>query len=110
MLVMRTIDETNGTEIILDHSTISILLNNSLSTLVVNDYPLISLLQSAIFSVFNVSKIKTTNIIFGQLCHHYYNYLQCFIHQLIGVTGTNGKTTVTHMIEKVLSDAKLTVG
>ncbi|CAF3797301.1 unnamed protein product [Rotaria sp. Silwood1] len=29
---------------------------------------------------------------------------------MIGVTGTNGKTTVTHMIEKVLSDAKVTVG
>ncbi|CAF5114726.1 unnamed protein product, partial [Rotaria sp. Silwood1] len=111
MFIMPTLNEINGTEIILDHSTINILLNSSLSALVVNDCLLINLLELAIFPVFKVLKIiTTTNIIFGQLCNRYYNYPRRLIHQMIGVTGTNGKTTTTHMIEKVLLDAKLTVG
>ncbi|CAF1396332.1 unnamed protein product [Rotaria sp. Silwood1] len=111
MFIMPTLNEINGTEIILDHTTINILLNSSLSALVVNDCLLINLLELAIFPVFKVLKIiTTTNIIFGQLCNRYYNYPRRLIHQMIGVTGTNGKTTTTHMIEKVLLDAKLTVG
>ncbi|CAF3877790.1 unnamed protein product, partial [Rotaria sp. Silwood1] len=110
IFVMPTVDIGDGTEIILDHSSINTLLSISLSAIFVNDCQLLCLLESASFPVFCVSKTTTTNRIFAQLCMHYYNYPQHSFHQMIGVTGTNGKTTVTHMIEKVLSDAKVTVG
>jgi UDP-N-acetylmuramoyl-L-alanyl-D-glutamate--2,6-diaminopimelate ligase len=41
-------------------------------------------------------------------CHFYGNPTQKL--HLIGVTGTNGKTTVTHLIEKVMQDAKRKTG
>ncbi|CAF2712461.1 unnamed protein product [Rotaria sp. Silwood2] len=108
--VMPTINITKRAKMVLDHSTINILLKIALSAVVVNDCELLSLLESAAFPVFLVSKTTTTDRIFAQLCIHYYNYPRHSIGQMIGVTGTNGKTTVTHMIEKVLLDAKLTVG
>nr|WP_275980201.1 UDP-N-acetylmuramoyl-L-alanyl-D-glutamate--2,6-diaminopimelate ligase [Halalkalibacter alkaliphilus] len=41
-------------------------------------------------------------------CHFYDNPTEKL--QLIGVTGTNGKTTVTHLIEKIMQDAKRKTG
>jgi UDP-N-acetylmuramoyl-L-alanyl-D-glutamate--2,6-diaminopimelate ligase len=41
------------------------------------------------------------DIFYGQPTHHLH---------LIGVTGTNGKTTTTHIIEKILNEAKKTTG
>ncbi|MDQ0253821.1 UDP-N-acetylmuramoyl-L-alanyl-D-glutamate--2,6-diaminopimelate ligase [Evansella vedderi] len=43
------------------------------------------------------------------LSARFYNYPTNKLH-LIGVTGTNGKTTVTHLIEKILSDAGKNTG
>ncbi|CAF2638668.1 unnamed protein product [Rotaria sp. Silwood2] len=109
IFVMPTIGIPNGNEVILDHYIINTLLSTRLSALVVNDRKLLRLLESAAFPVFQVPKTTTTDIIFGQLCIHCYNNPRQSIHEMIGVTGTNGTTPVTHMIEKVLSDAKLTV-
>ncbi|CAF3838213.1 unnamed protein product [Rotaria sp. Silwood1] len=110
IFVMPTIDIPKRAKMVLDHSTINILLSNSLSAIVANDCELLHLLESAAFPVFHVFKTTTTDRVFSQLCIHYYNYPRRSIREMIGVTGTNGKTTVTHMMEKVLSDAKLTVG
>lgn len=108
--VMPVIDILKRAPMVLDHSIINILLNSSLSAAVIAECELLDLLNSATFPVFLVSQKTTTDRIFAQLCINYYNNPRKSIHHMIGITGTNGKTTVTHMIEKVLSDAQLTVG
>ncbi|MFP4316489.1 MAG: UDP-N-acetylmuramoyl-L-alanyl-D-glutamate--2,6-diaminopimelate ligase [Desulfovibrionales bacterium] len=45
----------------------------------------------------------------GELAAAYYRTQNCDM-KLIGVTGTNGKTTVTHMIEHLLREGKMTPG
>ncbi|KHF40782.1 UDP-N-acetylmuramoyl-L-alanyl-D-glutamate--2,6-diaminopimelate ligase [Halalkalibacter okhensis] len=45
----------------------------------------------------------------AKLACHFYDYPTEKLH-LIGVTGTNGKTTVTHLIETIMQDAKKKTG
>ena len=56
-------------------------------------------------SEFSVFTIDNTNDVYGQLASAFYNYPSQQL-KLVGVTGTNGKTTTTHLIEFFLSAAK----
>ncbi|WP_332690030.1 UDP-N-acetylmuramoyl-L-alanyl-D-glutamate--2,6-diaminopimelate ligase [Halalkalibacter lacteus] len=53
--------------------------------------------------------VPDTKRAMAKLACHYYDNPTEKLH-LIGVTGTNGKTTVTHLIEKVMQDAKRKTG
>lgn len=111
ILVQRNITIPYGDEVCFDEITIKRLLNSSLLAFVVNDRQPLDSLEKASFPVYRVSKsTTTTDGIFGQLCILYYSNPRQYFSQMIGVTGTNGKTTVTHMIEKVLVDSHMSVG
>ncbi|WP_227935985.1 UDP-N-acetylmuramoyl-L-alanyl-D-glutamate--2,6-diaminopimelate ligase [Alkalihalobacillus deserti] len=53
--------------------------------------------------------VKDTKRIMAKLACHFYDNPTKKLH-LIGVTGTNGKTTVTHLIEKIMQDASKKTG
>ena len=112
IFVKPTFDLNTGLQPQYDASTADKLLSLPLAALFVDDQGLVNSLELASYPVFSLSKTTeiTTNRLFGQLCTHFYGYPQKSFEQLIGVTGTNGKTTTTHMIAKVLSDAQLTIG
>ncbi len=57
---------------------------------------------AAEFPVFSIDKI---NDVYAQLAAAFYNYPSQKL-KLVGVTGTNGKTTTTHLIEFFLSAAQ----
>ncbi len=56
-----------------------------------------------------VIKVKDSKRAMALLSAAFYGYPTTKLH-LIGVTGTNGKTTVTHLIEKILTDHKINTG
>ncbi|AFZ42323.1 UDP-N-acetylmuramoylalanyl-D-glutamate--2,6-diaminopimelate ligase [Halothece sp. PCC 7418] len=56
-------------------------------------------------SEFSVFVIENINDVYGQLASAFYNHPSQQL-KLVGVTGTNGKTTTTHLIEFFLSVAK----
>ncbi|ARK31097.1 UDP-N-acetylmuramoyl-L-alanyl-D-glutamate--2,6-diaminopimelate ligase [Halalkalibacter krulwichiae] len=53
--------------------------------------------------------VNDTKRVMAKLACHFYNNPTEKLH-LIGVTGTNGKTTVTHLIEKIMQNAKKKTG
>ncbi|MFC0473076.1 UDP-N-acetylmuramoyl-L-alanyl-D-glutamate--2,6-diaminopimelate ligase [Halalkalibacter kiskunsagensis] len=53
--------------------------------------------------------VSDTKRAMARLACHYYENPTENVH-LIGVTGTNGKTTVTHLIEKIMQDVKRKTG
>ncbi|GAE24146.1 UDP-N-acetylmuramoylalanyl-D-glutamate-2,6-diaminopimelate ligase [Halalkalibacter wakoensis JCM 9140] len=53
--------------------------------------------------------VPDTKRAMAKLACHFYDYPTEKL-QLIGVTGTNGKTTVTHLIEKIMQDANRKTG
>ncbi|MEH7274485.1 UDP-N-acetylmuramoyl-L-alanyl-D-glutamate--2,6-diaminopimelate ligase [Neobacillus vireti] len=53
--------------------------------------------------------VKDTTRAMAVLANTFYNHPTKKL-QLIGITGTNGKTTTSHLIEKILSDANRTTG
>lgn len=53
--------------------------------------------------------VEDTSLALGQLANIFYEYPSKELH-LIGVTGTNGKTTVTHLIENIFEHATKSCG
>lgn len=56
-----------------------------------------------------IVKVSDTRKLLGELCHEFYGRPSEKL-QVIGVTGTNGKTTTTHILESVFSTAGIKVG
>ncbi|MGJ9381314.1 UDP-N-acetylmuramoyl-L-alanyl-D-glutamate--2,6-diaminopimelate ligase [Salipaludibacillus sp. CF4.18] len=54
-------------------------------------------------------KVRDVKRAMAILSAHFYGLPSSKLH-MIGVTGTNGKTTTTHIIEKILSDFKMETG
>jgi UDP-N-acetylmuramoyl-L-alanyl-D-glutamate--2,6-diaminopimelate ligase len=51
-----------------------------------------------------VAIVKDSKRVMAQIATHFYGEPSNHMH-MIGVTGTNGKTTITHLIEKIMQDA-----
>ncbi len=54
-------------------------------------------------------RVPSTRAILGELSSAFYGYPQNQI-KCVGVTGTNGKTTTTYLLEKILQDQGVSVG
>ena len=56
-----------------------------------------------------VVAVASTREIYGEICASYYGYPHKRL-KLVGITGTNGKTTITYLLEKILTDQGVRVG
>ena len=57
----------------------------------------------------DIIRVKDTRLAMAVMANHFYRYPSHEL-KLIGITGTNGKTTVSYMIEKILEDQGRSTG